>query len=141
MRYPIVLLFNPDLNDYKVCVPDIAGCFCRASTMDKALTDIITEIELHLAGLSEADVDIPVATSFESHVTKMEFRGGVWAVVDIDISPFLGRSHKINVTLPDLLIKRIDDMVAKNPDYKTRSGFLAQSAINELTQYKEDTNE
>lgn len=132
MRFPIVLLFNPESNDYKVTVPDMPGCSCRAKTMDNALNEIIAVIESHLSLLAEYSEDIPSASSFENHVSKMEFRGGVWAVVDIDITPFLGKSHKINVTLPELLIKKVDECVSSNPNYATRSGFLATAAINEL---------
>jgi len=46
-------------------------------------------------------------------------------VIDIDILPYMGKSHKINVTLPELLIKQIDDRVSKSEKYKTRSGFIA----------------
>ncbi|WP_371185050.1 type II toxin-antitoxin system HicB family antitoxin [Thalassotalea maritima] len=132
MRFPIVLLFNPEKNDYKVVVPDLPGCECRATTMDNALDQVISVIESHLSLLAEYAEDIPVASSFEQHVSKMEFRGGVWAVVDIDITPFLGKSHKINVTLPELLIKKIDERVATDGNYQTRSGFLATAAMHEL---------
>lgn len=47
-------------------------------------------------------------------------------MVDIDLTPHLAKSHKINVTLPDLLIKQIDDFVASHPGDKTRSGFLSR---------------
>lgn len=133
MRFPIVLLFNPESSDYKVTVPDLADCSCRAKSMDEALNEIITVIESHLSLLAEYGEDIPVASTFETHVSKMEFRGGVWAVVDLDITPYLGKSHKINVTLPELLIKKIDDLVAVDPNHKTRSGFIAHAAINELS--------
>ncbi|MDN3651489.1 type II toxin-antitoxin system HicB family antitoxin [Thalassotalea ponticola] len=132
MRFPIVLMFNPEKNDYKVVVVDMPGCECRATSIDQALDKVLAVIESHLSLLVEYGEDIPSATSFESHVSKMEYRGGVWAVVDIDLTPYLGKSHKINVTLPDLLIKKIDDTVASNPNYQTRSGFLATAAINEL---------
>ncbi len=46
------------------------------------------------------------------------------AIVDIDITAYLGKSHKINVTLPELLIKQIDERVSKSSAYKTRSGLL-----------------
>lgn len=132
MRFPIVLLFNPESNDYRVNVPDMPGCVCRAPSMDSALNEIIAVIEGHLSLLAEYSEQIPTASTFEHHVSKMEYRGGVWAIVDIDITPFLGKSHKINVTLPELLIKKIDDCVAIHPDYKTRSGFLASAALKEL---------
>jgi len=132
LRFPIVLLFNPEKNDYKISVPDMPGCECRAKTMDIGLNEIISVIESHLSLLAEYSEDIPKASSFEMHISKMEYRGGVWAIVDIDISPFLGKSHKINVTLPELLIKKIDERVATDAEHKTRSGFLATAAINEL---------
>jgi len=49
-------------------------------------------------------------------------------VVNVDITPLLGKSEKINVTLPHLLITKIDKMVAANPKYKSRSGFLAEAS-------------
>lgn len=62
-----------------------------------------------------------------------DFEGWIWAVVDIDLTPYLGKSHKINVTLPDLLLKQIDDFVTGHPGDKTRSGFFACVAMAELT--------
>ncbi|WP_280564159.1 type II toxin-antitoxin system HicB family antitoxin [Chromohalobacter sp. 48-RD10] len=47
-------------------------------------------------------------------------------------SPDWGKSHKVNVTLPDLLIKRIDSAVARHVEFKNRSGFLARAALHEL---------
>ena len=140
MRFPIVLLFNPENNDYKVRVPDMPGCECRAQTMDLALNEILAVVESHLSLLAEYNEDIPTASNFENYVSKMEYRGGVWAVIDIDITPYLGKSHKINVTLPELLIKKIDDKVLTSPNYKTRSAFLATAAMNELNSEKSPNN-
>ena len=55
-----------------------------------------------------------------------------WAIVDIDITAYLGKSHKINVTLPELLITQIDERVSKSSAYKTRSGFIASACLVEL---------
>ncbi|GGC78620.1 hypothetical protein GCM10011382_05800 [Vreelandella lutescens] len=66
-----------------------------------------------------------------------DFTGWIWAVVDIDVTPYLGKSHKINVTLPDLLVKQIDDFVARHPGDKTRSGFLSRVAMAELARNKQ----
>jgi hypothetical protein len=57
----------------------------------------------------------------------------IWAILDIDIIPYLGKSQKINVTLPELLIKKIDARVNKSADHKTRSGFIASVCLNELS--------
>ena len=39
-------------------------------------------------------------------------------------NPAYRESGKINVRLPALLIRRIDQFVADNPNYGSRSGFL-----------------
>ncbi|MGL5665837.1 MAG: type II toxin-antitoxin system HicB family antitoxin, partial [Shewanella sp.] len=52
-----------------------------------------------------------------------------WAVVDVDVNALMGKSEKINVTLPSRLIQRIDGFVAAHgEEYKSRSEFLAQLA-------------
>lgn len=38
-----------------------------------------------------------------------------------------------NVTLPKSLIDRIDCCVASNPEFKSRSGFLAQAALERMS--------
>lgn len=45
----------------------------------------------------------------------------------------MGKAEKINITLPGSLIRRIDDFVACHPEYRSRSGFLAQSALDRIT--------
>jgi metal-responsive CopG/Arc/MetJ family transcriptional regulator len=47
-------------------------------------------------------------------------------VVEVDASAFEGKSEKINITLPKLLLKRIDDYT--HAKHLTRSGFLAEAA-------------
>lgn len=60
-----------------------------------------------------------------------------WVLINIDLSGFAGKQKRINITLPDILINRIDNAV-KSPDsvYKDRSNFLAEAAIKELSSQK-----
>lgn len=82
----------------------------------------------YLELLLEDGEDIPTASPIPVHKDNPDYADGVWAVVNIDITPLLGKSEKINVTLPHLLITRIDKMVAANPKYKSRSGFLTKAS-------------
>jgi len=61
-----------------------------------------------------------------------QYAGYVWVLIDVDVTRILGGSEKINVTLPKLLIDRIDRCVATHPEFKTRSGFLAQVALERI---------
>ena len=48
------------------------------------------------------------------------------------MSRLMGKSEKINVTLPSLLIRRIDQFVESHPEYGSRSGFLARVAADRV---------
>lgn len=132
MLYPIVIEPGDQDRAFGVVVPNIPGCFSAGDTFEDAVINVREAIEGHLKILCEEGAEIPPATAMQTHIAKTEYAGWVWALVEVDITPFLGKSQKVNVTLPDVLIKRIDDRVARHPKYKSRSGFLAQAALNEL---------
>ncbi len=123
---------------YQVSVPDLLGCVITAKTIDLGMEEITKSIKSHLAILAEYGEKVPNAKGLESHrktymlENPYTFSQAFWAIVSIDITPYLGKSHKINVTLPELLIAQIDDKVSKSSDYKTRSGFIASACFAEL---------
>ncbi|MFX8988314.1 type II toxin-antitoxin system HicB family antitoxin, partial [Acinetobacter baumannii] len=61
-------------------------------------------------------------------IDQEDYRGMIWAVTEVDVSRYLGKPEKINVTLPSRLIRKIDDNVGKDKRFKTRSAFLAAGA-------------
>ena len=127
MKYPVVLHTDDDMS-YSVTVPDVPGCFSAGDSFDEALDMVAKAIFGHLEILLEDGGDIPKASPIAFHKDNPDYADGVWAVVDVDINPLLGKSEKIKVTLPHLLITKIDKVVATNPKYKTRSGFLAEAS-------------
>mgnify|MGYP006130865837 FL=1 len=131
MQYPIAITPLTDGIEYKVLVPDLPGCQTMSLTIDSALEKISETIKEHLTILTEYSTAIPNATTISTH--QENYPNVIWALVDIDITPYLGKSHKINVTLPELLIKQIDNRVSKSEFYKTRSGFIAQACMIELS--------
>ncbi len=127
MKYPIVLHTDDGVH-YGVTVPDVAGCFTAGENHDDALDMASEAIFLHLESLLEEGEDIPKANTITFHKNNPDYDDGIWAIVDVDITPLLGKSEKINVTLPHLLISKIDRAVSTNPRYKSRSGFLAEAS-------------
>ena len=138
MKYAIVFINIQNSTQYQVVVPDLPGCNVKVETIDLGLEKISQNIKSHLAILAEYGEQIPSGSSIEKqrkqyaldnpHTYSQVF----WAVIDIDISAYLGKSHKINVTLPELLIRQIDERVSKSSAYKTRSGFIASACLVEL---------
>lgn len=135
MLYPIALEQGNENKAFGVVVPDLNGCFSAGDTFDEAVINAKAAIESHLELLAE-DGEVPVKSgSIQEHHSKEEFKGWVWALVDVDIDAYLGCSSKINITLPDLLIKKIDRITSgANPTYKSRSQFLRLSALHEIEQ-------
>ena len=121
-----VVLHSDDGLRYGVTVPDLAGCFSAGDNMDDALESVKEAIELHLEGLMEDGQDLPTITPISQHQNNPDYTGGVWAIVDVDTTAFEGETEQIDIILPKLLIKRIDDYT--HAKQLTRSGFLAEAA-------------
>lgn len=138
MKYAIVFTNTQNNSSYQVTVPDLPGCSISVESIDLGLEKISQCIKSHLAILAEYGEKIPSALSVEIHRKQYAldnphtYMQAFWAITDIDISAYLGKSHKINVTLPELLIKQIDEKVSKSSAYKTRSGFIASACLVEL---------
>ncbi|MEF9955637.1 MAG: type II toxin-antitoxin system HicB family antitoxin [Acinetobacter sp.] len=128
MLYPIAVEKGSDTEAYGVTVPDIKGCFSAGDTFEEALNNAKEAIASHLEILAEDGADIPLASEASKYIDSDEFKGYIWAVVDLDVSRYLGKAEKVNVTLPSRLISLIDDKVGKDKHYKSRSAFLAAGA-------------
>ena len=138
MKYAIVFTKQEKDSRYQVSVPDLPGCAIHAESIDIGMDEMTKAIKSHLSILAEYGEKVPNAESLESHRRKFmldnphTYSQAFWAIINIDITPYLGKSHKINVTLPELLIAQIDNKVSKSSDYKTRSGFIASACLAEL---------
>lgn len=128
MFYPIAIERGDETHAFGVTVPDIAGCFSAGDTLDEAIESAKEAITGHLSVLVEDNEDIPLASLASKYIDNPEYAGYIWAVVEIDVSRYLGKAEKVNVTLPSRLIHLIGDRVSKDARYKSRSGFLAASA-------------
>ena len=130
MKYPIAIHKDAD-SCYGVSVPDVPGCFSAGDSIDEAITQAQEAIVGHLEILAEDGLIAPTPSAIDRYYALPEYAGAVWAFADVDISPFLGGTEKATVTLPRLLIKKIDAAVAGGKA-KSRSAFLADSAAKSL---------
>ncbi|MGV7230095.1 MAG: type II toxin-antitoxin system HicB family antitoxin [Nitrospirales bacterium] len=126
MRFPIVIHKDPE-SDYGVTVPDLPGCFSAGETVDEALSNAVEAIECHVEGLLMDGEAIPPARTVEHHRGTRAFKGGVWALVDVDLSKLSGKSKRVNITLPERILSQIDSFALETGD--TRSGLLAHAAL------------
>lgn len=122
----IVVLHSDDWQRYGATVPDLHGCFSGGDTLDDALESVREAIDLHVEGLIEEGIDIPLAMTLAQHQANADYAGGVWAVVDVPVEKYLGPAEKINITVPRLTLARIDEFAKKKG--QSRSGFLVEAA-------------
>ncbi|GAA3924957.1 type II toxin-antitoxin system HicB family antitoxin [Litoribacillus peritrichatus] len=132
MKYTVAIEVGDEDTAYGVTVPDIPGCFSAGDSFEEALENAKEAINGHLEILAEDGELPPKASAPNQLINGKEYAGYIWAVVEIDIEPFLGKSQKVNVTLPNLTLHQIDEVVSKNPAYKSRSHFLQVASMHEL---------
>ncbi len=130
MKYPVAI--HKDQNScFGVSVPDVPGCFSAGETVDEALKNAQEAISDHLEILAEDGAIAPVPSDIDKHYANPDYVGATWAYVDVDVTAYLGGTEKATVTLPKLLIKKIDAAVAAG-GAKSRSAFIADSALKAL---------
>lgn len=134
MKYP-VYLHQAESGTYSGFVPDIEGCYFAGDTIDDAIADAHAAIDMYLEYQCEKGLDVPIAKTINDHKDDEDCRDGLWGFVDIDISRFEGKAVKLNITLPQNLLSKIDSYVMRNGEYSSRSGFLAELARRELLKH------
>lgn len=129
MLYPVAIEIGDQNTSYGVIVPDILGCYSAGDTLEEAIENTREAITVHLETLVDMNADIPLPKAVDSNLNNDEYRGMLWALIDVDVSKYLGKTEKVNVTLPSRLIHMIDEKVASDKSrYKSRSGYLASLA-------------
>ncbi|HHV6918278.1 TPA: type II toxin-antitoxin system HicB family antitoxin [Haemophilus influenzae] len=126
---------------YGITVPALFteeySCFSAADTLEEISTQVTDAIHSILEMMFEDGIDINELQDkgYRHYQTQEDFNYcDTWLLLDVDISAYQGKRHRINISLPEYLIKRIDSRVASNPIYKDRSHFLAVASQKELRQ-------
>lgn len=130
---------NNDNEAYGIAVPvlftDKYACVSAADTLEEIpvqATDVIHSI-LEMMYEDGEDITALHDKGYKYYQTLDDFSYcDTWLLLDIDLSAYQGNRQRINISLPEYLIKRIDSRVASNPIYKDRSHFLAIASQKEL---------
>jgi predicted RNase H-like HicB family nuclease len=126
MNYPVVI-HKDENSDYGVTIPDIPGCFSAGSNIEEAIENSKEAILCHIEGLLMDNEDIPLPNSIEKHKDDPEYSDGTWALVDVDISKVKGKAKRINITIPERVLYKLD--LYSQREGGTRSGLLVKAAM------------
>jgi predicted RNase H-like HicB family nuclease len=130
MRYPIAIEAGDKHHAYGVVVPDLPGCFSAGDTLEEALTHAREAILLHLEGLLDEKRPLPQPSDLATLSHKRSYRGWTWALVDVDLAELGDKAARINITLPQRVLRAIDAHARRCGE--TRSGFLARAALDAM---------
>lgn len=130
LTYTIAIEPGDERHAFGVVVPDLPGCFSAGDTLEEAYANAKQAIEAHLELNLEYNEPIPDRKAFDEHRRNPKFAGWVWALIEVEDVPAKKTPVRLNVSLPEYLVHRIDQYAQAH--HLTRSGFLAKAAIKEL---------
>ena len=113
-------------SDFGVDFPDFPGCVSAGDTLDEARRMAQEALELHVGGMVEDGEKLPAASSLEAIMTNPENADAVAFLVNLPDPA--DRAVRVNITLPERLLRRIDERA------KNRSAFLARAAEKALAE-------
>lgn len=129
MLYPIYV-HKDERSAYGAIFPDIPGCFAAADDIHQLPKAAQEAIEAHFG----ADNDpIPEATTPDAWANHEDYQdGGFWMLVDINLGRVRPRSKRVNISLSEDLLGRIDKAAKQRG--QSRSAFLASAAEHEIAE-------
>ena len=131
MYYFIAIEPGDDKHALGVVVPDLPGCFSAGDSLDDAMAQARDAILLHLEGLLDegkaAFGQTGQPSPVDMHAANPDFKGWIWAIVEIDPEDLSDAVERVNITLPKRVLTAADRNAAARGE--TRSGFLARAAL------------
>ena len=124
MRYAVSIEKGDKKHAYGVVVPDLPGCFSAGDTLDEALVNAKDAILLFLEDCLDNKQAIPESRPIEEHQKSRQYRGWIWAVVEVDLADLDDKVERINITLPRRVPQVIDDAAKRAGE--SRSGYIAR---------------
>lgn len=123
----IVMLIHEEAGQFGASFPDFPGATTVASDLDALYRKAGEMIAFHVGGMIEDGAAVPVVRSLDAWRRDATFRedaaGAVIGLIEIELP---GKAVRVNISLEETLLKRIDR--AAEAVGESRSGFLAQAA-------------
>ena len=122
----IGLIRKDNDSDFGVDFPDFPGCISAGGTIDEARRMAQEALEFHVGGMIEDGEGLPEPTTLDAVMADPDNADAVAFLATVPEPA--ERSVRVNITLPERLLRRIDARGAN------RSAFLARAAEKALTE-------
>jgi predicted RNase H-like HicB family nuclease len=126
MVHYVALLHKDTDSDIGVSFPDLPGCISAGSTLEEALSMAEEALAGHFEAMADHGLEIPAPSSLDAVMADPENRDGIAVLVPAPEPD--RRAVRVNITLPERLLRRIDERTGN------RSRFLAEAAERALAE-------
>ncbi len=127
MRYPCVIEPGDDTHSYGVIFPDLPGCYSAGDTLEEAMRNAPEGLAGWMECMIEEGFEINPPSSMDDIIKNPEYKGWIYAFVDVDMEKLTGKTERINICLPSKVLRRLDTL-AKNAG-ESRSGYIASQIM------------
>jgi predicted RNase H-like HicB family nuclease len=117
-------------SDFGVSFPDYPGCITAGGTIDEAKDMAHDALSLHIKGMLEDGANIPVPSKLEDIMHDPDYSNAA-AILVVSVSEVKPRSVRVNITVPEDMLRKIDSVAKKRG--MSRSSFLVHAAQNAIT--------
>ena len=128
-NYIAVIHKDPE-SDFGVSFPDFPGCVTAGSSIDEAKDMAQDAISLHIKGMLEDGERIPAPSKLDDIMDDPDYSDAA-AIIIVTVSDAKPRSVRVNITVPEDMLRKIDSMAKKKG--MSRSAFLVRAAQSAIT--------
>jgi predicted RNase H-like HicB family nuclease len=121
----IALMRKEEDSDYGVDFPDFPGCVTAGSTLEEARQCAAEALAFHAEGMLEDGESLPAPSPLEEILTDPTYQNA--AVFLVDLPADFSRTVRVNITVPEYLLRRIDSQARARG--LSRSAFLVEKAL------------
>lgn len=121
----IAVVHRDPKGDFGVSFPDFPGCITAGATIDEAKDRAHDALSLHIESLLDDGLDVAAPSKLEDIIDRPDY-GDAVAVLVISVSEAKPKSIRVNITVPEDKLRKID-AVAKERGM-SRSSFLVHAA-------------
>ena len=125
----IAVVHKDPKSDFGVSFPDFPGCITAGSSIDEAKDMAHDALSLHIKGMLEDGENIPPPSKLEDIMDNPDYSDAV-AILVVTVSEAKSRSVRVNITVPEDILRKIDTVAKKRG--MSRSSFLVQAAQNAI---------
>ncbi len=129
----IAVVHKDSKSDFGVSFPDFSGCITAGNSIDEAKDMAHEALSLHIKGMMDDGEKIPAPSKLEDIMDDPDYSDAA-AILIVSVSESKHRSVRVNITVPENMLRKIDTVAKKRG--MSRSSFLVHAAQNAITPSK-----